>query len=148
VVEFDTHALNRVFCRALAGPGTGTTARRAAYDIDPAELRRGRWREILQGALDAGRIEPFDRMAARDFAELETLDLVAAMGVVAWLESLGPGALARFHAVLREGAPQAPERVVRDVRTRQALYDRAFGAAAGLDWRRADQAWRAWIEAR
>lgn len=145
LTEHRTHGLNRVFCRALSGPGTGTVAKRAAYDIDPADLRRGQWRRLLAGALEAERVPSFDQIAQRELATLEVVDILAAMAIVAWLEDVGEGSLGRFHARLRKEAPPVPQRVIEKARERQAAYDRAFGEAAGMTWREADAAWRAWF---
>jgi hypothetical protein len=66
------------------------------------------------------------------------------MAILEWL-ALEEGATARFHAVLRKHAPQAPRRVIPRGRDRQAVYDEAFQAAVKLSWRAADQAWRQWF---
>lgn len=145
VIEHRTHGLNRVFCRAISGPGRGTVAKRAAFDINPDELRRGQWRRLLVRALEADRIPVFDQIAQRELASLEVVDVLASMAIVAWLEDRGDGALSRFHARLRQEAPPVPERVIQKARDRQAVYDKAFGDAVNMSWREADEAWRAWF---
>lgn len=147
LMENRIHGLNAVFCRASTVTGRGTSARGAAFSFDPALLREGRWREILRDALEAKRVEDFDRLARKEFGELELLDVATGMGVVDWLASLpatasGATAPAAFQAVLRESAPAIPQRVIQANADRQAVYDRAFRAAANLSWREADAAWR------
>jgi hypothetical protein len=148
LIEYRTHGRNRVFCRAVSGPGRGTVAKRAAYDIDPADLRRGQWRRLLEGALQENRIPKFDQIAQRELSFLEVVDILASMAIVAWLENQGDGAISRFHAVLRREAPPVPERVILQARDRQAVYDKAFGEAVGMNWREADTAWRSWFLSR
>jgi hypothetical protein len=150
--EFKVFGRNAVFCRASTTPGSdGTAAKKGAavFAFDTGLFRSGQWREALRKALEAGAVPSFDVLAKKEFAELELIDIAAAMAIVAWLEEKGDGALAKFHRELRRTQPPSPERVVRESRDRQAAYDAAFKAACGLaSWREADQAWRTWFAAR
>lgn len=150
LMENEIHARNAVFCRASTEAGEGTSARSVAFSFDPALLREGRWREVLRGALEAKRVPAFDRLAQKEFSELDLLDVATGMGVYSWLASLpptaaGPTALAAFHGELRAAAPELPQRVLDNAGERQAAYDRAFRAAAGIGWREADRVWRSWF---
>ncbi|MDP6519218.1 MAG: hypothetical protein QF411_04910, partial [Planctomycetota bacterium] len=126
-------------------PASGTSAARSGAGYDRADLRGGRWRQALVGLLNKNAVGRFDKLAALEFGELTEIDTAAAMGLLAWIESRGPGALAAFHGVLRRGAPPAPGRVDPDGHARGILYDEAFGVAAGMVRQEADLAWRAWI---
>jgi hypothetical protein len=165
LTEFRAHARNDVFCRGARKPGLrlgpstgghlprpkpGTEVEsgpgRTAAPFDPAAMRDGRWREALAAGL--AEAPPFDLLATLQFDELETADIAAAMGIVAWLESRGPGALRRFHDELRRRAPPQPERVIVASWEREACYEAAFKAAAGVGWKEADRAWRTWTASR
>lgn len=143
VVENRLHELNAVFCRARAVVGDGTVAKGATWSFDPKLLRTGRWRKILGEALDEGAVRDFDRLARKEFHDLDLIDTVVAMGVVEWI--VAKGDLTAFHAVIRETAPAAPQRVLKTVAERMEVYDRAFRAAVKMDTRAADKAWRAWF---
>lgn len=149
LTEFKRFQRNAVFCRAAATivGTTGTSAKKSAasFNFDPALFREGEWPQTLRKALEAKAVPSFDRLAQLDIADLELLDIACGMAIVSWLEAKGPGALAKFHAELRKSQPKAPDRVIQDARARQAQYDAAFTAAAGLNWRDADAAWRAWF---
>lgn len=145
--ELVGHGRNAVFCRGtlLAGQGTAAAGKEVAFS--PGRFREGAWREYLAAAFEQRLVPSFDKLAQAEFANLELVEIAAGMGIVAWLQEQKDGAgLRAFHDALRRGAPKAPERVIRDADPRHALYDRAFQAAAGLDWRAADQAWRQWFQ--
>ncbi len=152
LTEFRRFERNAVFCRAAATivGTTGTSAKKSAasFNFDPALFREGEWPATLRKALEAKAVPSFDRLAQLDVGQLELLDIACGMAICWWLEDKGEGALAKFHAELRKAQPKAPDRVILDVRARQAQYDAAFGAAAGMNWREADAAWRAWFVSR
>jgi hypothetical protein len=151
LVEDRVHQKNLVLCRAPAvvaiGAGTGSKGG-LVFELDAATLRAGSWRVELRAALRSGSIPPFDRLAAREFHQLEAADLAVAMAILEWLEGQGPRALADFHATLRARMPAAPQRVVATAGERKQFYDAAFRAALGLDTSGADRAWRAWQSSR
>jgi hypothetical protein len=107
---------------------------------------RGGWRDALKGALEG--IPPFDEIAGRQFNELTLPDIAAAMAMVEWIESHGPGALRLFHDELRKAAPPSPNRVLPNALLREACYEKAFQAAVKRSWKDADAAWRSWFRTR
>jgi hypothetical protein len=154
LVEFRVFARNAVFCQTRgkpAEPGPGSTARDPGtrYDYDTAQVRDGRWRETLKAALEAQAVAPFDRLAQKDFSDLDLLDVAAGMGILSWLESrtspAGGPALGAWHSALRASAPPVPLRMIADAQKRGAAYDAAFRAAVGMDRRTADKEWRTWL---
>ena len=145
VMENRLHQLNAVFCRAQAVTGGGTVADgKTAWSFDPMHLRSGRWRHVLGKALDEGAVRDFDRLARKEFHDLDLIDVVIGMGIVEWL--VAEGGATEFHKVMREFAPEAPERVLKTVGDRKKAYDGAFRAAVKMDMRAADEAWRAWFQ--
>ncbi|MEW6072372.1 MAG: hypothetical protein AB1726_07190 [Planctomycetota bacterium] len=145
LTELHCHGQNAVFCRSGAGGGEGSASGRIGVAFDWNVFRDGTWRSRLAREVREGRLEPFDKLARREFGQLELLDIAAAMAIVEWLDSQGAGTLLRFHRGLRTGAPRAPLRVLADGRARQEYFDRAFRLAVGLDHRQADEAWRRWL---
>ncbi|MBL8861785.1 MAG: hypothetical protein JNK02_07205 [Planctomycetes bacterium] len=166
ILEHKTHGRNDVFCRGTrkeprpAGPSTGggtpkpkpgTTvgsgaSTRAVAPFDPKAMRDGAWLAALQAGL--GQVPSFDDLASLQFDELEAADIAAAMAIVQWLESRGPGALRRFHDELRKRAPPQPARVIEHAAARFACYEAAFRAATNLGVLEADRAWREWTAKR
>lgn len=151
LMEHQISGRNAVFCRASTDLGRGTAARGATFSFDPRELREGRWREVLRAALAENRLPGFDVLSKKEFSELELLDVAMGMGVLSWIASLpapeeGRTALAAFQAELRASAPELPLRVHQVNAERAAAYERAFRAAARLDARAADRAWRSWFQ--
>jgi hypothetical protein len=163
LVEFRSHDRNAVFCRGYVSPTVSTApstgpkgkhepstksakaapAPKASSEVDPKDMRDGRWRDALKGELGAKKATPFGDLVSRQFNELELSDITAAMGIVQWLES--KDALRAFHDELRRGAPPSPARVLEPVWAREAYYEKAFQAAVKLGWKEADQAWRQWF---
>jgi len=156
LVEFRVSSRNAVFCQArgetVREGGTAAKGTVTRLDYDPARLRDGRWQEVLRAALRAEAVPPFDRVAQKQFSDLELVDVAQGMAVLAWLESRqspgGGSALRSFHEVLRRTAPPTPERVITAAGTRNAAYEEAFRKAVGLSLREADQEWRRWLLAR
>lgn len=169
LVEFRTHGRNDGFCRgapradAERGPATGEPAgepapptktkrgasppaARAPAEFDARSLAAGTWRASLQQALAAGNVAAFDRLATRDFGELDWADIATAMAIVEWLEA--QHGLRAFHAALRKTAPPAPLRVHAAPYERVASYEAAFQAAVKLSTHEADEAWRRWFPSR
>jgi len=144
VVENRLHGLNAVFCRAKASTPTGTVAKGTTWSFDPKILRTGHWREVLGKALDENAVRDFDRLARKEFHDLDLIDIVVAMGIVEWV--VAKGDLTEFHKVIRETAPKTPQRVIETVSERREIYDRAFRAAVKMDMRAADSAWRSWFK--
>lgn len=164
LLEFRTHERNAVFCKGSRkdrpepeGPTTGgpkrdsgtkagkvPPVRKDVPAFDPNAMRDGAWLAALRAGLKD--VPSFDRLASLQFDELEGPDIAASMGIVEWLES--KNGLAKFHAKLRELAPKPPARVLTETWERERCYDAAFKDAAGIGWREADQAWRAWIGSR
>jgi len=145
IMENRLHEKNAVFCLAKASSiRGGTEAKGKTWGIDQKILRGGRWRDILGRGLDEGAVRDFDRLARKEFHDLERLDTVAAMGIIEWM--VAKGDLKEFHRVVRETSPKAPQRVVETVSERKEIYDRAFRAAVKMDMRAADEAWRAWFK--
>jgi hypothetical protein len=116
-----------------------------SFSFDAGLFREGAWKDTLKRALDAQAVPSFERLSSLELGQLEMLDIACGMALCWWLEERSPEALARFHAALRKTQPPAPTRVLPQARERQAQYDAAFGAAAGLGWRDADKAWREWF---
>lgn len=152
LVEFQTFGRNAVFCQERGAGFTGGTAGsggRARFDYDPIAVRSGDWRATLTAALDAGAISNFDTIARKAFSDLTLLDVAAGMGVLSWLgeqkTAEGAPALGAFHAVLRERAPELPERLHTSSNVRNEMHDAAFRASVGLGLLEADKEWRAWV---
>jgi len=144
VMENRLHELNAVFCRAQVVSGRGTAAAgKAAWSFDPMLLRSGKWRKVLGKALEEGAVRDFDRLARKEFHDLDLIDVVVGMGVVEWM--VAKGDLTAFHEVIRKSAPAAPQRVLDSVTERKKMYDSAFKAGMKMDMRAADKAWRAWF---
>jgi hypothetical protein len=144
VMENRLHELNAVFCRAQAVTGGGTVAGgKTAWSFDPMLLRSGKWRKVLGKALDEGAVRDFDKLARKEFHDLDLIDVVVGMGVVEWM--VAKGDVTAFHKVLRELSPAAPQRVLESVGERKKMYDRAFLAGTKMDMLAADKAWRAWF---
>jgi hypothetical protein len=100
----------------------------------------------LKAAFDQKAVPKFDNLSQLEFANLELVDIATGMAIVEWLEKQKDGqGLRAFHDELRHGSPKSPDRVISDANQRHAVYDRAFQAAAGMNWRDADQAWRRWF---
>lgn len=153
LVEFRVFARNVSFCRAhadpLPGQGTGAGAGAARFAFDGDSVRNGRWVEILQAALAANALPTFERLAQKQFSELELLDVAHGMGYLTWLEGreapAGGSALRAFHDVLRARAPALPDRMHEDAHERRETHELAFRAATGLGLRAADEEWRTWL---
>ncbi|MCY2961621.1 MAG: hypothetical protein NTY35_15775 [Planctomycetota bacterium] len=166
-VEHRIHGRNDVFCRGSrkdprpAGPSTGGgnpppkpgtkvgkggVLARTVAPFDPKAMKDGAWLEALKAGL--GQVPPFDDLASLQFDELEAADIAAAMAIVQWIESRGPGSLRRFHDELRKRAPPQPQRVLGSVAERFVCYDAAFRAATNLGLNEADKAWREWTAKR
>jgi len=144
--EVRGHSRNAVFCRGSLLAAGGTASGRERIDFGTGRFREGGWRDFLKQAFEAKAVQGFDQLAQLEFATLELVDIAASMAIVEWLQAQKEGAgLRAFHDALRRGAPKSPERVIREGQARQAHYDRAFQAAAGMNWRDADQAWRKWF---
>jgi hypothetical protein len=166
LLEFRSHDRNAVFCRGRAsvsevapeGPRTGppgakrepTTraptsraAPKVGADFDPKDMRDGRWKAALKAGLAAGEATPFAELVTRQFTELDSADIAAAMGIVEWLES--KDALRAFHDALRKNAPPSPLRVIENNWERESAYEKAFQAAVKMGWKDADRAWREWL---
>jgi hypothetical protein len=152
LTEFKIFGRNAVFCRSASSTVAtkGSSAKKGAltFQFDAGLFREGAWTDTLRKALAAGAVPSFDRLASLDIGQLELLDIACGMAITWWLEELAPDALPRFHAEIRKLQPRAPERLLSEARERQAQYDAAFAAAAGIGWREADQAWRAWFAGR
>jgi hypothetical protein len=148
LTELRAHGKNAVFCRSSFQEGQGTTAGGGRLLIESSTMRDGSWRRVMREALEARRIDPFDRLAQREFSQLELVDVATSIAIVEWLESRGGATLARFHAALRAGAPPAPTRVILDGRRRRDYYDNAFESAVGMKTLEADAAWRSWFLSR
>jgi len=144
LVEFRTHAKNDVFCLSSSSGSQGTGTAKKEYAFESKDFRRGGWRKKLREALEARKVQSFDKLAQKEFGQITLLDTATGMAILEWL-ALEEGATARFHAVLRQRAPQAPIRVIPRGKDRQTVYDEAFQAALKLSWRDADQAWRQWF---
>lgn len=162
VMEFRVHERNAVYCRGMKGekpdgPTTGggaphkndTKAGKApaktapVAPFDPKAMRNGQWKAALAAGISE--VPAFDELASLQFNELEMSDIAASMGIVQWLESLGPGTLRKFLDVLRKDAPPSPTRVHALSWERDNMYDEAFKAAAGMTRKEADAAWRTWL---
>jgi hypothetical protein len=145
--EFAGHHRNAVFCRgSLLFAASGTSSQSKVIAFDPGRFRDGDWRAYLKAAFDQQAVPKFDNLSQLEFANLELVDIATGMAIVEWLQKQKDGqGLRAFHDELRHGAPKSPDRVISDGNLRHAVYDRAFQAAAGLNWREADQAWRKWF---
>jgi hypothetical protein len=151
--EWKSSGKNAVFCEApkpadasaptTGTPGGGPVSTRALIGIADASLHDGSWRAALTAKINE--IPPFEQISTFEFYALQAADIAASMGIVAWLESLGPQNLRKFHDVVRSRAPYAPARILASRAQREAMYDEAFKAAAGLGWKEADKAWRQWV---
>ncbi|MEX1025068.1 MAG: hypothetical protein WD226_08315 [Planctomycetota bacterium] len=148
LIESVAHGQNTVFCRATSATGLGSSSGSKHRPVfDDKAMRDDGWRARLAAELAQGGIEPFDALARREFHELALIDIATSRAILEWLLSREPGALAKFHAVLRHHAPAQPARVILAGRDRHACYDAAFGAAVGMNHRRADAEWRRWFRA-
>lgn len=148
LIEHAVLGKNHVFCRAEAvrEPPSGTVAKGKDREFNTQSFRNGRWQEALADALRANRVPSFDKLAAKDLGDLELIDIATSIQILSWMiQTAEPGALRAFHDEVRKGQPPAPVRVLRDVRERHAVYDRAFGAAMGMPWKRVDREWRQWV---
>lgn len=145
LVELRIHGKNAVFCRTGVAEGAGSASGGSRVRFDRKLFRDGSWRTRFAEAVRAEQIGPFDRLAQREFSQLDLVDVAASMAIVEWLESRGDGALERFHRALRRGAPPAPLRVIVAGVKRHAYFDAAFRAAVGMDHEQADHAWRKWF---
>lgn len=152
LVEYWSHGKNRVFNRARSLQRTGESVGGrpiATGNYDPRGIRSGEWRVALASALEVNAVSTFDRLSRLDFSELELTDAAAAMAILSWMAETGePGALARFHGVIKATAPSAPARLLQRGRPSYERWDRAFQEAMGLNWREADRTWREWIRNR
>lgn len=148
LTEFNIHERNAVFCRARTSSSTGTVAKKSGLAYDLKRVREGNWRKALKEALDEGVVPSIDKLAQRDFSDLEVLDIAAGMGILEWIDSHGPGALRKFHDEVRKHAPEIPHRIVPLVHDRLAGYDAAFQAATGRGWKAAERTWRKWFLSR
>ena len=148
LMEFNIHGRNAVFCSARSSSNTGTVARHSVSSFNPKRMREGDWRKALKEALEANKVLSIDRLAQRDFGDLEVIDIATGMGIIEWIDSCGEGALQRFHLKIREAAPEVPLRLIRVASERVAANDAAFQAAAGMGWVEAEKAWRAWFLSR
>ncbi len=150
VMEYHTHDRNAVFCIAHAAPvvtGGGTAEKKIEFQFETMEFRGGSWKKKLLEALENNEVPTFDELSKKEYGELTRIDIATSMAILEWLLTTD-GAMARFHAVLRETAPLPPLRVILNGNDRRAVYDRAFGAAVQLSMRGADQAWREWFRNR
>jgi len=145
LAEFAIHERNAVFCRARSVKSSGTSAKGRGLEYDLKRVREGNWRNALKEALGEKAVPSFDKLAGRDFSELEVLDIAAGMGILEWIASHGELAPRTFHREVRKHAPEVPLRIVPLVHDRLAAYDAAFQAATGVGWREADHAWREWF---
>lgn len=145
LTEFNTHQRNAVFCRARTSSTTGTNAGRSSMGFDPKLVREGQWRRVLKESLKEKRVLALPKLVQLDYSELTVLDIATSMAILEWLATHGEEALPKFHAVLREVAPEAPVRIIDDAHERKAAYERAFKAATGKGWLEADRAWREWF---
>lgn len=148
LTELRIHGRNDVFCRTTFVEGEGISSESTRFVLDEGAMRDGEWRGALTEALKAGRVEPFDRLARREFSQLTMVDIATSLAILEWLETQGGEVLARFHVELRKGAPEAPTRVIQQGNARAAYYDAAFKAAVGTSTREADAAWRTWFLSR
>ncbi len=147
LTEFTGHGRNAVLCRGslVFGP-SGTSAKGPLVAFESGRFRDGDWRVYLKAAFDQQAVPKFEKLSQLEFANLELVDIASGMAIVEWLAKQKDGqGLRAFHDELRRGAPKSPDRVIADGNQRHAAYDRAFQAAAGLNWRDADQAWRKWF---
>ncbi len=146
LTELRAHGHNAVFCRAGVGERAGTSSKGGRVALDWRMYRDGTWRTQFAKALEGGQVEPFDRLARREFSQLELIDIATSMAIVEWLESRGDETLLRFHRALRRHklAPHSPRRVIASGHRRQEYFDQAFRAAVGMDHRQADDEWRRW----
>ena len=145
ITELRCHGHNAVFCRSGVAAAGGSASGGGRPDFDWRMFRDGSWREEFAKAVREGQVEPFDKLARREFGQLSLLDIAASMAIVEWLDAQGEDTLQRFHRVLRQGAPPAPLRVIAAGNARQKFYDTAFRAAVEMDHRQADNAWRQWL---
>lgn len=151
VTEYRVYAHNAVFCRAQHGPKTeGGTSAPKVETLSPFEastFRNGKWLPTLKDALGKNQIPSFDKLSDREFSELDLVDIASSMGIVSWLESRGPDALAKFQAELRRTQPKAPDRILQPRLDRLKVYDQAFKLATGVSgWKEADATWRTWMQ--
>ncbi|MEO6709950.1 MAG: hypothetical protein ABI054_08345 [Planctomycetota bacterium] len=144
--ELRGNARIAVFCRGSLSMAQGTSAGAVQVSFSPQAFREGNWREYLKAAFEQKAVPSFDKLSKMEFANLEMVDIATGMAVVEWLQTQKDGqGLRAFHDAVRKGAPRPPERVILDDQARQAVYEGAFRAAAGMGLREADQAWRKWF---
>jgi len=148
LMEFQIHQKNAVFCRARTMASTGTVSVRTSRAFDPKMVRDGKWREALVLGIKANQVLSIDKLYQRDFSDLEVIDIATGMGILEWIASHGPEALARFHAIVRGQAPRSPARIHSVGVDRTKANDLAFKTATGMGWREADRAWKRWFLAR
>lgn len=147
LIEEIAHEQNTVFCKASSGGLGGSTSGNVHRpEFDDKAMRDDGWRKRLLEALGKGGIEPFDKLAQREFHQLALVDIATSRAILEWLLTHGEGTLGKFHTVLRRHAPQQPNRVITVGRARHACYDQAFEAAVGMNHRRADAEWRNWFK--
>ncbi len=148
LVEFEIHGKNAVFCRARTTGSAGTVSTRTKRLFDPKMVHDGKWREALKIGIREGQVLSIDKLYKLDFSDLQVLDIATGMGLLEWIDSHGPEALEKFHAIYRGLAPPAPGRLILQAADRQEGNDTAFRVATGKNWREADRAWKAWFLAR
>lgn len=145
LMEFNIHQKNAVFCRARTTASTGTVSTRTKRVFDPKMVRDGKWREALKIGIRERQVHSIDKLYQLDFGDMEVLDIATGMGLIEWIDSHGPDALSKFHAIYRGDAPKSPARLVTPAQDRQRTNDKAFKVATGMNWREADRAWKAWF---
>ncbi|MCZ6596829.1 MAG: hypothetical protein O7B99_04250 [Planctomycetota bacterium] len=143
--ELRIHEQSTVFCRAAVEAVSGTVSDVGRPVFEAGNMRDGSWRLALGKAIRNGQILPFDKLAQREFSQLDMIDIATSIVIVEWLESRGGDTMREFHKVLRKRAPEAPLRVIRSGHERQACYDEAFQKAVGMGFRQADAEWRRWF---
>jgi hypothetical protein len=145
LMEFQIHHKNAVFCRARTMASTGTVSVRTTRVFDPKMMRDGKWREALKLGIEADQVLSIDKLYQRDFSDLEVLDIATGMGILEWIDSHGPEALPKFHAIVRGSAPKSPARILGIAGERVAANELGFKTATGLGYREADRAWKRWF---
>lgn len=145
VTESRCHDENRVFCRSSLNSYQGSQSGLVREDFDATILRDGSWIQALKTIVETRRSRPFDKLFQLEFSQLDYIDIAQSMSIVFWLEAQGGEALENFTRELRRGAPEPPVRVILAGHERQAVYDKAFQAAVGMGFRRAEGEWRTWF---
>lgn len=147
LIEEIAHGQNTVFCKASSASSGGSSSGEAHRPVfDDKAMRDDGWRKRLALELDKGGIEPFDKLARREFHQLALVDIATSRAILEWLLLKGEGKLGKFHAILRKHAPEQPNRVVLIGKDRHKCYDEAFKAAVGMTHRQADAEWRRWFK--